>query len=191
MKEKIISKLTERIKHLESLDNDFFYQIREAYSLLENSLKDNKIIIFGNGGSATQSSHFAAELVNRLYKNRPAINAISLTTDIANISSIANDFGYENVFSRQIEAIGKKGDIAVGFTTGGKSENVLKAFRSAKTKGLKTIAVCGSYTELLSLSGVDKIISVKSVNTAIIQEIHLFIIHFLAELLENHIINGK
>jgi len=191
MKEKIKFKLNERVEHLKALNRDFYKSIEQAGKLLKNSIFGNKIIVFGNGGSATQASHFAAELVNRLYKSRQAINAIALTTDIANITSIANDIGYDFIFSRQLEAIGKREDIAIGFTTSGKSGNILKAFEIAKKQGLKTIGICGDYSDLLRENGADVIISVNAKDTAIIQEIHLFVLHFLAEQLENFIINSE
>jgi len=185
MKEKLKNKLYERVKLLQNLGDDFSNSIEKALSLLNKSMRENKILVYGNGGSATQSSHFAAELVNRFYKNRPPINAIALTTDIANLTSIANDFSYESVFSRQVEAIGTKNDVSIGITTSGTSKNVLAALRTSKNKGLGTIALCGNNIEALKKIGVDIIISINTQDTPLIQEIHLFVLHFIAEQLEN------
>jgi D-sedoheptulose 7-phosphate isomerase len=185
MKEKLKNKLYERVKLLQNLGDDFSNSIEKALSLLNKSMRKNKILVYGNGGSATQSSHFAAELVNRFYKNRPPINAIALTTDIANLTSIANDFNYESVFSRQVEAIGTKNDVSIGITTSGTSKNVLAALRTSKNKGLGTIALCGNNIEPLKKIGVDIIISIKTQDTPLIQETHLFVLHFIAEQLEN------
>jgi D-sedoheptulose 7-phosphate isomerase len=185
MKEKLKNKLYESVKLLQNLDDDFSNSIEKALSLLNKSMRENKILVYGNGGSATQSSHFVAELVNRFYKNRPPINAIALTTDIANLTSIANDFNYEFVFSRQVEAIGTKNDVSIGITTSGTSKNVLTALRTSKNKGLGTIALCGNNIEVLKEIGVDVIISINTQDTPLIQETHLFVLHFIAEQLEN------
>jgi len=150
----------------------------------------NKILVFGNGGSATQASHFAAELVNRFYRSRPALPALALNTDIANITSISNDSGYRWVFSRQVEALGKAGDIALGLTTGGKSPNILEALTCAKQMNLKTIAMCGMYTEPIEALHIDSVISVPSTDTPAIQELHLFILHWWAEMIERKFFKG-
>ncbi len=163
-----------------------------AIRLMESSLKKgNKILVFGNGGSATQSSHLAAELVNKFYFERKGLPAIALTTDMANITSIANDSGYQHIFSRQLETLGQEGDTVVGISTSGESPNVLEAFKSAKQKQLNTIALCGSYTDALRDLGVDVILAVKSEDTPVVQEIHLFILHMMAEVLEKNIFGGK
>lgn len=107
-----------------------------------------KVLLCGNGGSATDASHFAGELVGRFRKERPAMAAVALTTDTAAITAIANDYGYENIFSRQIEAIGRKGDILVAISTSGTSSNVLNAAKTARESGLTIVAftseLCGS-----------------------------------------------
>jgi D-sedoheptulose 7-phosphate isomerase len=110
--------------------------------------------------------------------------ALALTTDIANLTSIANDINYDAVFTRQLEALGQQGDVAVGLTTSGKSANVLKALESAGRMGLKTIALCGMHSDDLQNLGIDVIISIQSKDTPVIQEMHLFILHMMAECLE-------
>ena len=166
-------------------------RILEAEALMEQALKQgHKILVFGNGGSATQAAHFAAELVNKFYFKRKALPAIALTTDTACITSIANDMDYKYVFSRQVEALGTPGDVAVGLTTSGKSPNVLEALRQAREMGLKTIALCGQYTADMETTGIDVITPVLCGDTPTIQELHLFILHAWAEALELHFRGG-
>jgi len=168
--------------------------ILAAVSLMKKALKQgNKILIFGNGGSAEQSAHFAAELVNKFYNERKALPAIALTTDTASITSIANDIDFNRIFSRQIEALGMPGDIAIGLTTSGKSPNVISALRQARKQGLNTIALCGEYIDHLHSSGLrlDVITSVPCSDTPVIQELHLFILHTWALLVERDFLGGN
>lgn len=153
-------------------------------------IQGNKILVFGNGGSATQASHFAAELVNRFYFNRPALPALALVSDIANLTSIANDSSFQQVFSRQIEGLGKPGDLAIGISTSGRSPNVLEGLKKAKQMDLQTIALCGENTEALKQLEVDVILSIPSPDTPVVQELHLFLLHLLAELLEKNLFAG-
>jgi D-sedoheptulose 7-phosphate isomerase len=164
----------------------------KAIEMMETALENgHKILVFGNGGSATQSSHLAAELVNKFYVERKALPALSLTADLANITSIANDSDFRFIFARQLEALGQKGDAVVGITTGGASANVLEAFKSAKAMNLDAIALCGQHTAALEKLGPDVIISVKSKDTPLIQEVHLLILHTMAEVLENKFFGAK
>ncbi len=153
-------------------------------------MQGNKILVFGNGGSATQASHFVAELVNRFYFNRKALPALALASDIANLTAIANDSDYRYVFSRQLEALGKPGDVAIGISTSGRSANVLEAFKIAKQMDLQTIALCGKFTGDLHNLAIDVIISIPSDDTPVIQELHLFMLHMLAEILEKNLFAG-
>ncbi|MCU0287309.1 MAG: SIS domain-containing protein [Acidobacteria bacterium] len=164
----------------------------KAIEITKNALKKgNKIVVFGNGGSATQASHLAAELINKFYFERKGLPALALTTDVANITSIANDSDFKYIFARQLEALGQKGDTVIGITTGGVSVNVLEAFKMAKKMKLDTVALCGQYTAALEELGVDLIIPVKSKDTPLIQEMHLFILHTMAEVLEQNFFGGK
>jgi D-sedoheptulose 7-phosphate isomerase len=146
----------------------------------------HKILIFGNGGSAAQAQHFAAELVNKFLKERAAIRAISLTTDTSSLTSIANDISYDYVFRRQIEALGDKGDIALSLSTSGNSANVLEAVRVAKERGLLTLAFTGKGGGKLS-SLADYLLDVPSESTPRIQEVHLLLLHLLAEEIEKRL----
>ncbi|MBE0460499.1 MAG: SIS domain-containing protein, partial [Candidatus Aminicenantes bacterium] len=117
----------------------------KAYSQIYKRLKaGHKILVFGNGGSASQAQHFAAELVNKFLRVRPPIRALALTTDTSVLTSIANDASYDLVFSRQIEALGERGDIALGLSTSGNSMNVILAIESARKQGLFTVALTGN-----------------------------------------------
>ena len=137
--------------------------------------RGGKVLAFGNGGSATQASHFVEELIGRFRETRRPLPAISLVGDSGVVTCIANDFGYGALFERQVEGLATMGDAAVGITTSGKSENVLRGLRAAKDKGAVTIALCGKN----GLQGFDAdyVISVPSENGAYIQEVHLMLIH--------------
>lgn len=159
--------------------------VLEAAAMMAEALeKGKKLLVFGNGGSSTQSAHFAAELVNKFYFPRPPLAAVALTTDMANMTSIANDSDYKYVFSRQLEALAAEGDVALGLSTSGKSPNVLEALESAKTMKVKTAVLCGRNPGPLEPLGVDVVMAVPADDTPVIQEMHLFILHFLALVLE-------
>ena len=143
----------------------------------------NKLLFFGNGGSAADAQHFAAELVVRYRKDRKALPAIALTTDTSTLTAGANDLGYDRVFSRQIEALARPGDVAIGITTSGRSPNVLEAFRTAREMDVKTVAFTGG--DGGDLAGfVDELLIVPSRVTARIQEMHLTFGHMLCGALE-------
>jgi D-sedoheptulose 7-phosphate isomerase len=145
--------------------------------------KDHKLLFFGNGGSACDATHLAAEFVNRFHRDRPALAAISLATDTAALTSISNDYDYESIFSRQIEALGQKGDVAIAISTSGNSPNVLKAVEAAKARGLLTVAFTGKDGGKLAPL-VDYAFIVPSDSTPRIQETHITLGHLLCELTE-------
>jgi phosphoheptose isomerase len=156
-----------------------------AAEMIEVALKTgNKILACGNGGSATQADHFVSELVNKLYLDRPGLPAVSLVANPGNLTSIANDTDFTQVFARQVEALGDGGDILLSLTTSGKSANVLEAVRRAADKGLKSITLCGKFTEALAAAGGDILVDVDCTDTPAIQEMHLFMLHTLADWLE-------
>jgi D-sedoheptulose 7-phosphate isomerase len=144
-------------------------------AIVESLRSGGKVICFGNGGSATQASHLAGELVGRFREKRRPLPAISLSSDGGTMTCIGNDFGYPDLFGRQMEAFAQQGDVAVGLTTSGKSVNVVKALGVAKSRGATTIALTGS-AGLVS-GEADHLIAVPSDNTALVQEIHLMILH--------------
>jgi D-sedoheptulose 7-phosphate isomerase len=148
--------------------------------------KGQKILVFGNGGSASQAQHFAAELVNKFLLKRPAIPAIALTTDTSVLTSIANDESFDLVFSRQVEALGEKGDIALGLTTSGNSPNIIQAVETAKERGLLTIVLTGEGGGKIGPIS-DFLCDVPSAFTPVIQEVHLLLLHIVAEEVEKSI----
>jgi D-sedoheptulose 7-phosphate isomerase len=137
--------------------------------------RGGKVLAFGNGGSATQASHLVEELIGRFKDTRRALPAISLVGDSGVVTCIANDFGYGALFERQIEGLATMGDAAVGITTSGRSENVLRALKAAKDKGAVTIALCGKNG--LKDFAADHVIAVPSDNGALVQEVHLMLLH--------------
>ena len=184
MKEKIISVLREsadlKLKFAqESLDS-----VIDATNIINKCFKSGgKLLIFGNGGSAADAQHIAAEFVNRFLSERTALPALSLSTDSSVITSIANDYSFENIFSRQIEALGKKNDVAIGLTTSGDSINVLNGLKAAKSMGMVSIVFTGNnFNKIKKLSKC--IISVPSESTARVQEVHITVAHIICELTE-------
>jgi D-sedoheptulose 7-phosphate isomerase len=145
--------------------------------------RNGKILIFGNGGSAADAQHLAAELVNRFKKERAPLPAIALTTDTSILTAIANDYDFSQIFSKQILALGKKGDMALGISTSGKSSNVISALKVAKEIGLYTVGLSGGDGGLMK-DVCDYLILVPSFETPRIQEGHLLFLHIFSELLE-------
>ena len=149
-----------------------------------------KLIICGNGGSATDASHFAGEIVGRFMAERSSWPAIVLNSDIATLTSIANDYGYDNVFARQVEGFVQEGDVFIGISTSGNSENVFKGLKTAKEKGAKTVCLVGKDGGRISREA-DYSILVPSNSTARIQESHILIIHILCEIVEENLAKNE
>jgi len=139
-----------------------------------------KLLLFGNGGSAADAQHIAAEFMNRFLIERPPLPAIALTTDTSVLTSIANDYAFDDIFSKQVKALGKKGDVALGITTSGSSANVLKALRAAKKLGMITITLTGEVGKAASLA--DIALQIPSRSVPRIQEAHIVVGHILCEL---------
>ncbi|MGA1840325.1 MAG: SIS domain-containing protein [bacterium] len=165
------------------LDEKLEFIIRVTDIILGALKNKKKVLFFGNGGSAADAQHLAAEFVNRFLFDRPSLPAIALTTDTSVLTSIANDSDYRFIFSRQIEALGDEGDVAIGISTSGTSPNVLEALEKARTKGMKTIAFIGGRKGDL-LDRVDVIISVPSTDIPRIQEAHIMLGHIICHLVE-------
>ena len=147
---------------------------------------DKKTILAGNGGSAADAQHIAAELVGRYGFDRPSIPSLALTTDTSNLTAIGNDYGYEYIFSRQLEGMGQKDDIFIGISTSGNSLNILNAFESAKKKGITTVALTGNDGgKMAKLADISLI--VPSDSTPRIQESHILIGHILCDIIEKEI----
>ena len=176
------------IKEWERIAEDFFKAREGVFEkvidlTVERFKEGHKILVFGNGGSAAQAQHFAAELVNKFLKVRPPIRALSLTTDTSALTSIANDTSFDDIFSRQIEAFAEKGDVALGLSTSGNSPNVIEAMKVAREKGMATIALTGRGGGKLN-TRVDYLLDVPSESTPRIQEIHILLLHLLAQKIE-------
>jgi D-sedoheptulose 7-phosphate isomerase len=142
----------------------------------------HKLLFCGNGGSASDALHIAAEFVGRFEGERKGLAAIALTADSSALTAIGNDYGYERVFARQVEALGRKGDLLIGLSTSGTSRNVLAAFDAAHTLGMETVLLTGAKGEGSSAAG--QVLAVPSPVTARIQEVHIFLLHLLVELVE-------
>ena len=160
-------------------------QIAEAgLALCACFQQGNKVLLFGNGGSAADAQHIAAEFVGRFVLERKPLPAIALTTDTSALTAIGNDYGYEQVFARQVAGLGTAGDVAIGISTSGRSPSVLAGIQAAKERGMKTIGLTGGQGGLLA-GMADIAIVVPTRNTARMQECHLAIEHILCELVEN------
>jgi len=165
--------------------------LNDIVQLLVQTLKEGKkVILFGNGGSAADCQHIAGELVNRFRQDRQALPSIALTTDTSVLTSIANDSSFSEVFSRQIEALGQKGDVAIGISTSGNSPNVLKGIQAAREKGMNTVGFTGHDGGNLRDS-VDICFQVPSLSTPRIQEVHITVAHIICELIEQEICLSK
>lgn len=143
------------------------------------------VLVFGNGGSAADAQHLAAELVGRYEKERKAWPAIALTTDTSAMTAIGNDYGFDRVFARQIEALGKAGDVAIGITTSGKSPNVLRALEAGNDRGLITVALTGRGGDAGRIAAHH--IAVQEDRTARVQEVHATLLHVICELVEEEL----
>jgi len=156
----------------------------ETLELVESSLRGGgKLLLFGNGGSAADAQHIAAELIIRYKADRPAISAISLTTDSSALTACGNDLGFDSLFERQIEGLGRRGDVAMGISTSGNSENVLRGLACARAMGLQTVGLTGGAGGRMR-DVCDALIVVPSSVTARIQEMHITIGHVLCKALE-------
>jgi D-sedoheptulose 7-phosphate isomerase len=160
-----------------------------ADALLSALRAGRKVLVCGNGGSAADSQHFAAELVGRFARERSAWPALALSTDTSILTAIGNDFAFDRVFARQVEAHGRPGDVLVGISTSGGSPNVLAAVETARARGLVTIGLTGRDGGALGRL-VDVHLNVPSTSTARIQEVHITILHVLSELLEQELVDA-
>jgi len=183
-----IELLTTKVSTLGSLLDGLISRHGEEFaasaSIFSKALKQGNTIFWcGNGGSASESSHLAVELIGRFKNNRRPLPSISLNSDTSAITCIANDFGYDEIFARQLEGLAKQGDVLVALSTSGKSENILRALRKAKDLGVTTIALLGKGGGE-ALNNADYAIVIDSSETARIQEIHLLIGHTFCEFAE-------
>ena len=180
----IIEELKQTAEEFFGAKSNLFEKVLSV--IIERLRAGNKILVFGNGGSAAQAQHFAAELVNKFLEIRPAFRAISLTTDTSSLTSIANDTSFDYVFSRQIEALGEDGDVVLALSTSGNSSNVIEALKVAKKMKIITVAFTGKGGGKLA-SFADYLLGVPSDSTPRIQEVHLLLLHLLAQEIEKRI----
>ena len=174
-------------------DSALVSSIAGVSEILLNALKSgNKLLLFGNGGSAADAQHIAAEFVGRFAFDRPALPALALSVNTSCLTSIGNDYGFEQVFSRQLEALARPGDVAIGFSTSGNSPNVLNGVSTAKKIGLHTIAFTGTPGgKLKQAADLDHCLCAPSGETPRIQECHILIGHIVSELVEQELFHGQ
>lgn len=192
MKNYIINQITDSAATKKAiLDNDALIDliVEVAKACVEVYRNGKKTLIAGNGGSAADAQHFAAELVGRYGFDRPSLPSIALTTDSSNLTAIGNDYGYEYVFSRQLEGLAQEGDLFIGISTSGNSQNVINAFTSAKERGVTTVALVGRDGGKMA-SIADFAIIIPSNATPRIQESHLLIEHMICDIIEKEMFGG-
>jgi len=178
--------IDDSVRTLESL-KELGREVSRAIDLIEQCLRaGNKLLVCGNGGSATDASHFATELVVRFAKDRRALPAISLSSDIGILTATGNDYGFNEIFARQVAALGVPGDVLICLTTSGKSKNLIRALEEAKARKLRTIAFLGrGGGSTLGIADVDLLI--ESDSTARVQEAHKLLLHVLCEVVESRL----
>lgn len=166
--------------------------VSASQKIVSALLDDKKVMSCGNGGSAGDAQHFSSEMLNRYERERPSLPAIALTTDTSTLTSIANDYHFDDVFARQIKGLGRSGDILLAYTTSGNSSNIVKAINTAHDKDIIVIALTGkdggALAEQLNASDIE--IRVPSQSTARIQEVHLLITHCLCDLIDQQLFGG-
>lgn len=167
--------------------------VRAGVLLAEALRKGGKVLACGNGGSASDSQHFAAELINRFEMERAPLAALALTTDTSNLTSIANDYAYEQVFAKQLKALGRRGDVLLALSTSGNSANVLEAIRAAHELGVQVIGLTGNGGgKMAALLGAGDVhIGVPHKRTARIQEVHLLVLHCLCDAIDYQLFGTK
>ena len=182
--------LLQHVQEAVALHQTFFDQeadhlLAQAEDMAERLKRGCRILVCGNGGSAADAQHFAAELSGRYVKERRALAGIALTTDTSALTAIGNDYGYDHVFSRQVEALGRPGDLLVGISTSGNSPNVILAIAAAKALGMRTLGLLGRDGGKLATL-VDDALVVPCPITARVQEIHQMTYHFWCEIIDTH-----
>ena len=182
---------TLRVKQNILKDNKLIKKIGEITRAIVNAYKENKkVVLFGNGGSAADAQHLAGELVGKFYLERKALASIALTTNTSELTAIANDYNFNRVFARQVEALVNPGDIVIGITTSGNSLNVIEGIKEAKLRGAITVGFTGASGGKLK-ENVDYLLTVPSEDTPHIQESHIMIGHIICYLVEKELFGGQ
>ena len=171
------------VTHQRVRDGNLDAVVEAARLIRDAHAAGGKLLIFGNGGSAADAQHISSELVNRFQREREAIAAVALTTDASILTSVANDYEFDRVFVRQIEALGRRGDVALGISTSGTSVNVVRGMEAARDRGMKTIALTGRDGGVVGRAA-DVHVNVPDASTARVQEVHRTLIHAICELVE-------
>jgi D-sedoheptulose 7-phosphate isomerase len=182
---RVVGALRETAAAHERATSDVSSVVRAVDALVEAVKQGRKVLAFGNGGSAADAQHFVAELVGRYLSERPAWPALALSTDTSILTALGNDYGFDRVFARQVEAHGKPGDIALGITTSGNSPNVLRALETANDRGLVTIALTGRGGQAGKIAKIH--LGVDDDRTPRVQEVHITLLHILCELVEEEL----
>lgn len=184
MKETIRNAVNDGIELKKRFFKEYQDEIIDVSRLIANAFNNGKkVLLFGNGGSSTDASHIAAEFVNRFKKDRPPLPAIALNTDMAVITSIANDYDFDDIFAKQLKTLGVEGDIAIGISTSGSSRNIHKAIDVARNKNLISIVFTGAQGKKLAVKAAHSFI-VQSESTPRIQEVHSTLGHIICEIVE-------
>ena len=167
--------------------------VRAGECMVESLLNGGKILTCGNGGSAGDAQHFSSELLNRFERERPALPALALTTDASTVTSIANDYSYNEIFSKQIRALGNEGDVLLAISTSGNSANVMQAVHAAHDRGMKVVSMTGrDGGQMANLTGPGDVeVRVPAQSTARIQEVHLLVIHSLCDFIDQQLFGGE
>lgn len=188
MREYILKSIQTKTEILHN--ENFLNSIEKAVEIIIQALQSGKkILLAGNGGSASDCNHLSTELVSKFYKKRKGLCAISLTSNNSTITAIGNDYGYERVFARQIEALGQKGDVLIAISTSGNSKSIVEALNTARQKGIITIGFTGE--KPCAMDGYcDVILKVPSDDTPIIQESHIMLGHLVCKLVEEHMFSS-
>jgi len=185
---------TTHIETAQAAMGDISADIVDGATLMTNALlADHKILSCGNGGSASDAQHFSSELLNRFERERPGLPAIALTTDSSTITSISNDYTFDDIYSKQISALGQQGDVLLAISTSGNSANILRAVMAAHQRQMRCVVLSGSSGGDLAgiLDEDDIFISIPAKSTARIQEIHIIVIHCLCDLIDTQLLGPE
>lgn len=188
MKERIENVINEQMNNLNSLKNEKYYEkvVSASNMITESIINGGKLLVAGNGGSAADSQHIAAEIVGRYVLERDAYASIALTTDTSILTAIGNDYSYDEIFSRQVQGLGNAGDVFLGISTSGNSKNVIKAIEMAKSKGLKVIGLTGKDGGQMK-DICDILLNFNYSETARVQEHHMMTYHLICEFVEKQL----
>ena len=191
MQDRIVKIFEESARVKIDFARDNVAKIIEVVKLIARAFREGrKVILFGNGGSSTDASHIAAEFVNRFLMERPPLPAIALNTDVAVLTSISNDYSFEQIFSKQLAALGQEGDVVIGLSTSGNSPNVIKAVEVARKNGMKTVVLTGGTGGKLAAMA-DYVFTVPTKHTPRIQETHITLGHTICELVDEELFGTK